>query len=395
MSNSNNTSREIIVGKKYKLGSKIGSGSFGSIYKAVDITSGNYFAVKLEHGKTRHPQLEYESKVYRLLSPGAVGIPKVRWFGVEGDYNVMVIDLLGPSIEDLFNYCGRKLSLKSVLMLADQCLRRLEYVHSKNILHRDMKPDNFLVGIGQLSKMVYLIDFGLSKKYRDSKGRHLPYREGKSLTGTARYASIYTHLGIEQGRRDDLESLGYILLYLLQGQLPWQGLDASTKQGKYARISEKKLTTPVEQLCFGVPSEFATYINYSKAIRFADRPDYSYLRKMFRDLFIREGFQFDCMFDWTIKQNQEYLEKTMPRHIASKQQSTNHYSTQKNFPSPSDQAKYPTASASRPSPNKVEAEKTSNKKSSDKKKKKDKTQSSFTKVFGRSSKHRSKKKTTS
>ncbi|KAB1209351.1 Casein kinase I isoform delta-like [Morella rubra] len=258
-----------------------------------------------ENVKTKHPQLLYESKLYRILQ-GGTGIPNVRWFGVEGDYNVLVMDLLGPSLEDLFNFCSRKLSLKTVLMLADQMINRVEFVHSKSFLHRDIKPDNFLMGLGRRANQVYVIDFGLAKKYRDnSTHQHIPYRENKNLTGTARYASMNTHLGIEQSRRDDLESLGYVLMYFLRGSLPWQGLKAGTKKQKYDKISEKKVSTSIEALCRGYPTEFASYFHYCRSLRFDDKPDYAYLKRIFRDLFIREGFQFDYVFDWTILKYQQ------------------------------------------------------------------------------------------
>ncbi|XP_058206596.1 casein kinase 1-like protein 1 isoform X3 [Rhododendron vialii] len=293
------------VGNKFRLGRKIGSGSFGEIYLGTNIQTNEEVAIKLENVKTKHPQLLYESKLYRILQ-GGTGIPNVRWFGMEGDYNVLVMDLLGPSLEDLFNFCSRKLSLKTVLMLADQMINRVEFVHSKSFLHRDIKPDNFLMGLGRRANQVYIIDFGLAKKYRDTTThQHIPYRENKNLTGTARYASMNTHLGIEQSRRDDLESLGYVLMYFLRGSLPWQGLKAGNKKQKYEKISERKVSTSIEALCRGYPTEFASYFHYCRSLRFDDKPDYAYLKRIFRDLFIREGFQFDYVFDWTILKYQQ------------------------------------------------------------------------------------------
>lgn len=173
-----------------------------------------------------------------------------RYYGQEKEYNVLVMDLLGPSLEDLFNFCSRRFTLKTVLMLADQMIGRIEYVHCKSFIHRDIKPDNFLMGIGRHCNKLFLIDFGLAKKFRDMRTRcHINYREDKNLTGTARYASINAHLGIEQSRRDDMESLGYVLMYFNRGCLPWQGLKAATKKIKYEKISEKKMSTPVEVLC--------------------------------------------------------------------------------------------------------------------------------------------------
>ncbi|KAK3152744.1 hypothetical protein QOZ80_2BG0162980 [Eleusine coracana subsp. coracana] len=297
-----------IVGSKYKLGRKIGSGSFGEIYLATHVDTYEIVAVKIESSKTNHPQLLYEAKLYNVLQ-GGTGIANIKWCGIDGDENILVIDLLGPSLEDLFVYCGRRFSLKTVLMLADQMITRIEFMHSKGYLHRDIKPDNFLMGLGRKAIQVYIIDFGLAKRYRDAHtNRHIPYRENKNLTGTARYASRNTHLGIEQSRRDDLESIGYVLLYFLRGSLPWQGLKAATKKQKYDKISDKKLSTPIEALCKSHPVEFASYFHYCHSLTFDQRPDYSYLRRLFRDLFDREGFQFDYVYDWTLlkcKQSQK------------------------------------------------------------------------------------------
>lgn len=291
---------ELRVGNKYRLGRKIGSGSFGDIYLGTNISTGEEVAIKLECIKTRHPQLHIESKIYKLMQ-GGVGIPQMKWCGSEGDYNVMVMELLGPSLEDLFNFCSRRFSLKTVLLLADQLIGRIDYIHYRNFIHRDIKPDNFLMGLGKRGNLVYIIDFGLAKKYREGKThQHIAYRDNKNLTGTARYASINTHLGIEQSRRDDLESLGYVLMYFNRGSLPWQGLKAATKRQKYERISEKKMSTPIEDLCKGYPGEFPTFLLYSRSLRFEEKPDYSYTRQLFRNLFHRKGFTYDYVFDWNM-----------------------------------------------------------------------------------------------
>uniref|UniRef100_A0A3B4FRG3 non-specific serine/threonine protein kinase n=1 Tax=Pundamilia nyererei TaxID=303518 RepID=A0A3B4FRG3_9CICH len=278
---------------------KMRSGGLGSMVGLKGLNNMGVVSVRLEAASRRNPS---DSDCRRIcFCVVAVGIPTIKWCGAEGDYNVMVMELLGPSLEDLFNFCSRKFSLKTVLLLADQMISRIEYIHSKNFIHRDVKPDNFLMGLGKKGNLVYIIDFGLAKKYRDARThQHIPYRENKNLTGTARYASINTHLGIEQSRRDDLESLGYVLMYFNLGSLPWQGLKAATKRQKYERISEKKMSTPIEVLCKGYPSEFATYLNFCRSLRFDDKPDYSYLRQLFRNLFHRQGFSYDYVFDWNM-----------------------------------------------------------------------------------------------
>eukprot|EP01006_Ploeotia_vitrea_P016995 TRINITY_DN47960_c0_g1_i1.p2 TRINITY_DN47960_c0_g1~~TRINITY_DN47960_c0_g1_i1.p2 ORF type:complete len:313 (-),score=20.31 TRINITY_DN47960_c0_g1_i1:1590-2528(-) len=291
---------DLRIGNKFRIGKKIDEGSFGAIYQGTNIITGENVAIKLEPVNARHPQLRYESRLYKLLNYGGdhVGIPSLHWHGTEGEYNAMVMDLLGPSLEDLFNFCDRKFSVKTVLMLADQMIQRMEYFHHRNFIHRDVKPDNFVMGTRKKGHHVFIIDYGLAKKYRDPKtGKHINYREGKSLVGTARYCSINTHLGIEQGRRDDMESLGYIFMYFLRGSLPWQGLGRTTQY----KIREKKMATSVETLCKNYPSEFAVYLNYVRSLRFEDRPDYRYLRKLFGDLFVREGYKMDYVFDWTLK----------------------------------------------------------------------------------------------
>ncbi|KAH8620967.1 Protein tyrosine kinase Protein kinase domain [Trypanosoma vivax] len=178
-------SAELRVGNRFRIGQKIGSGSFGEIFRGTNVQNGDPVAIKLEQAKTRHPQLAFEARFYRILNAGGsvVGIPNVLYHGVEGEFNVMVIDLLGPSLEDLFSFCGRRLSLKTTLMLAEQMIARVEFVHSKGIIHRDIKPDNFLMGTGKKGHHVYIIDFGLAKVPRHAHASAHPVQGGQEPHG--------------------------------------------------------------------------------------------------------------------------------------------------------------------------------------------------------------------
>jgi len=277
---------------KYRITKRVGGGSFGDIYLGVG-ANGEKVAVKFEKHGSRCPQLRHEYKVYRELQ-NAPGFAKVHYFGTQDSYNLMVMDLLGPSLEDHFNKCGRRFSLKTVLMLADQMLERVELMHSRHLIHRDIKPANFVTDGGRgggKGNFVYCIDFGLSKRYRHPRTlQHIPLREGRSLTGTPRYASINNHLGVEQCRRDDLESIGYILVYFLKGGLPWQGLKAKSATNKYKLIMEKKQSTAIPTLCQGCPSQFAEYLAYCRSLQFEAKPNIAYLRGMFRDLSRDQGY---------------------------------------------------------------------------------------------------------
>jgi len=309
---------EIPIGEKFRLNAKkkLGSGAFGEIYLGFDLKMNEEVAIKLESIKAKNPQLFYESKLYMQVQ-GGIGIPNVHWCGSQGNYNVMVIDLLGQSLEDIFNTCKRKFSVKTTVMLGDQMLARIEYLHTRNYIHRDIKPDNFLMGSGKKKHIVYIIDFGLAKRFKDPRtDLHIPYRDGKSLTGTARYASINTHLGIEQARRDDLEALSYVLIYFLKGELPWQGLKAKNMKEKYEKIMEKKISTNVEILCKGLPGELIELLNYSRDIKFDEKPDYAYVKSLFKKLMEREKIENDNNFDWTMKTQQ--VEENAKQEMLSK-----------------------------------------------------------------------------
>ena len=221
----------------------------------------------------------HEAEIYKRLQANE-GIPKIYWTGTEGDYNTMVMEMLGPCLEDLLQECNGTFSVNTAMLAGEMMLSRLEYCHSKNFVHRDLKPENFAVGYGSKSFMVYIIDFGLAKKYRDREGTHMAYEDGRELTGTARYASINTHKGIQPSRRDDLEGLAHVLLYFLLGRLPWQGLPASSAKERYRKICEKKEATPVADLCRGQPKEMAEFLVYVRGLGFDEKPDYEKLRQL-------------------------------------------------------------------------------------------------------------------
>lgn len=287
----------MIIGGKYQLMSPIGCGSFGELYRALSLKCGEEVAVKVENCSVKYPLLPREAKIYNIIR-GGVGFPRIRYFGTEGSYNVLVLDLLGPTLEDLLNFCARNFSLKTTLILADQILARVEYLHMNCLLHRDIKPENFLMGLGSQRTCVFMIDFGLTKRfYRLSTHKHIAYNERHELVGTARYASVHAHYA-EQGRRDDLESVGYLLLYFLRGRLPWQGINAETRLQKYEKIGETKATLALNVLCDGIPTEFYMYMKYCRSLHFAEQPDYVFLRQLFMKLFRSQSMLYDYLYDW-------------------------------------------------------------------------------------------------
>ena len=298
---------------KYQADKKVGEGSFGKIYSAHNINTGQKFALKLEDKNSGQSLLEQESYVLCYLK--GEGIPFVKSYGYSGEYNVLVMELLGKSLEDLFqeNHC--KFSVKTVCMLGIQMITRLEWIHTKHILHRDIKPDNFVMGLGDKSHIVYLLDFGLSKKYRSARTlQHIRYSENRKLTGTARYASVHALKGCEQGRRDDVEAVGYVLLYFLRGSLPWQGLRVNRGEDKYQKIYEKKRRTTPSELCNGFPNEFCQFVEYTRGLNFEEEPDYNYLKKLLEKVMTDNNYNMDYIYDWTKYDEKEVKKITNVSH---------------------------------------------------------------------------------
>ena len=322
---------KFILNGIYRIIKMIGCGAFGEIHLAYDVNMKALRAIKFEMANHKNPQLKHEYSVLEQLNKhegagGAkggevfTGVPKVYYFDrLEHKYNFMVMEFLGPSLGDLFQLKERNFGMETVLMIAIQVLSRIEYLHEKGFIHRDIKPENFVIGLNEKSNLVYLIDYGLSKRYKDkNSGQHIPYRENKQLVGTVRYASVNAHLGIEQSRRDDLEGIGYVLVYFYLGRLPWQN---KTDKGKplTQKITEKKLTTPPELLCKKMPREFSYYFHYCKNLKFEDRPDYNSLKSMFADLLLSRmklnGIK-ELIYDWFDEEN-IYRERKKKEMISS------------------------------------------------------------------------------
>ncbi|KAK0751857.1 casein kinase 1, delta [Schizothecium vesticola] len=300
--------KDILIADRFPLERRIGKGGFGVVYSGTDIERGHEVAIKLADGAESPYYLRNEKYAYAALA-GGVGVPRVWWLGDECDFYILVMDLLGPSLEDLFNYCDRSFSLKTVLLIADQLLSRFQHIHSKDLLHRDIKPENFLMGTGTQGNIIYVIDFGLAMERCDNR-REGAY-EGLPFGGTSLFASIKNHNGREQSFADDLESIGYMLCYFACGLLPWEHVKAPTDEERNELLKQKKLGLSGRDICGdGLPEEFATYIDHTRSLGSEVKPDYSYLRQLFRRRFRSEGFKYDNVYDWTENRFHEITTET-------------------------------------------------------------------------------------
>ena len=285
-----------IIFDRYKLTKKIGSGTFGSIYCAE--CDNKLYVIKFEGKNRKYNLLQNEATIMSYLH--CPGIPAVISYECSSEYNILVMELMGKSLEEIFeNFIFKKMSVRCVCNIGYQIIEILEFIHNKNIIHRDIKPDNFVIGRNYKKKYIYLLDFGLSKKYRCSETlKHYTLLKNKNLIGTARYASINALNGLTQSRRDDLEAVGYLLLYFLRGKLPWQGIHVKTKEERNMKIMQKKIDTSAQQLCKGFPLEFERYVEYTRNLQYEENPDYKYLKNLFLNVLNNQGFNLDCYYDW-------------------------------------------------------------------------------------------------
>ena len=286
---------------KYHCIKKLGEGAFGKIYEAI--YRNEKYALKFEDRKKNLNLLQNEAVIMNYLK--GPNIPFVKSYGFTSNYNLLIMQLLGKSLDNLLTE-KKKFSIKTVCMLGYQMINILEFIHDRHIVHRDIKPDNFIMGLDELSDNLYLIDFGLAKKYRSIRTLvQYPLNKKNKLTGTARYVSINALKGYEQSRRDDLESVGYTLIYFLKGRLPWQRIRANTKEEKYKIILDMKMKISSKELCDGLPIELEEFLEYVKKLDYDEKPNYEKLRKFFDSIMKREQYKYDYIYDWTTLEEQE------------------------------------------------------------------------------------------
>jgi serine/threonine protein kinase len=297
---------------KYRIQKLIFSSKYSWVYQGINIINKEPIAIKLEdRNGTKH---FLESEAFFLFNLKGLGIPKVISFGKSTQFIILIEELLGLALIDLMlNKKYKNNRLKSICMIALQIIDRLEFIHSKNIIHRDIKPDNFVIGRNENNKIIYLIDFGFARKYRSSRtGKHIKFKKTGMLLGSLNCMSINANKALEQSRRDDLESVGYMLILLAKLYLPWLELcklKTMDNLTKLKKVLELKIATTPEQLCKGLPEEFIKYIQYCKKLKFEEDPDYNYLRSLFTSVLMKNNLKNDYNFFWVIKLSDSKLKK--------------------------------------------------------------------------------------
>ncbi|CAD8086168.1 unnamed protein product [Paramecium primaurelia] len=308
-----------IFNGKYVAQKKISSGSFGVVLLGHDKDKNIDVAIKIEKEENEDVRsLEREVQVLERLN-GIEGVPKLYWHGEQDDFNVIVMQILG---KDLAHYVKskKKFSFKTTIQLGIQIVKVLERIHNKGVVHRDLKPENVLFGIDDESSKIYVVDFGISKIFRDKNGNIHPFRDNTSFIGTTRYASIAAHKGFELSRKDDIESLIYVLLYFMKGQLPWQNMQNVSDEERTVKVGEMKMSIDLRELCKDVPIEFAFILEYLKQLQYLSEPNYDFVVQQFEKAAENLCIQLDYSYDWD--QQQQPMKISQSVHSEIMQRST-------------------------------------------------------------------------
>ena len=296
-----------IVSNEYEIIKQIGHGSFGEVYLTRSLSQNILSASKIEEKTSKRPCKVFdEYKIYKKLElKGLIeGIPKIHNIYETSDFNVLVMELLGDSLDHKFVECGKIFKMQTVLKLGYDILCLIEGVHRCGFIHRDIKPNNFMFGFGEKENNLYIVDFGLSKRYSKSNV-HICYKSGKSLVGTARYTSINVHMGIEPSRRDDMISIGYMLIFFAKGSLPWQGTKKRDGKDHIKLIGDVKMEIGIKKLCEDLPECFYKYLHHCSELEFDEQPNYNYLKKLLVDT--AKSLRFPFEYEWITKQNRRLV----------------------------------------------------------------------------------------
>lgn len=304
-----------VGGGRFEVEHQLGAGAFGEVFRGRDVLTKAPIAIKFDTRPNAGGEIAKEAQIMRLLqAPHAQdsqyrlqGVAAFFHAGQDARFPCLVMELLGKSVQERLEECGGRMKPSTVALIGEQAVCRLEYLHSRGIIHSDIKPENFMFGIGPKVHHLYLIDFGLSYRYWED-GRHVPRRAHTGLQGTMRYSSVNSHRCHEGSRRDDLEAVGHVLLYLLRGSLPWSGLPAKNSDELNQMVGKKKKETPLSLLCKGFPAGFQKYLQAARTLGFQERPDYECFRRFFRDGMEQHGPLEDYDFEWFRGQNLGELE---------------------------------------------------------------------------------------
>ena len=268
-----------MINDNYIIDEEIGAGSFGKVYTALDKANHTKVACKVEDkGERSRLAIEY-SHYQSIRKRGVTMIPAIYTLLNTPRFNILVMELMKVSLSDIIEKHIGNIPISFIVKTSIDIMEIMKQVHTAGFIHRDIKPDNFMFN---KRDQLCIIDLGLAKRYIDKNGTHMPFRQDRELIGTARYASINMHQGFEPSRRDDMEAVGYMIMYMLRGSLPWQGLKKDKKTAHYNKIGDVKIYTSLDKLCNNYHGNFMKYIEYCRKLEFTAAPDYDYMISLFR-----------------------------------------------------------------------------------------------------------------